>query len=94
MDLHIELNEEVKNWLRSKGNQVTVKTIEINSCCAPGVQELFAHQGKPKDLQNYEEFKEEDLSIFIQKSLTSKQKISLKLSGISIFKTISAKLHS
>lgn len=94
MDLHIELNEDVKNWLRSKGNQVTVKTIEINSCCAPGVQELFAHHGKPKDMQNYEEFKEEDFSIYIQKSLTSKQKISIKLSGISIFKTISAKLHS
>ncbi len=91
MELHIELNEEVKNWIRSKGNQITVKTIEVNSCCAPGVQELFTHQGKPKDLQNYEEFKDEDLSIFIQRGLTSKQKLTLKLSGISIFKTISAK---
>jgi hypothetical protein len=93
MDLHIELNEEVKGWIRSKGNQVTVKTIEVNSCCAPGVQDLFAYPGKPKDLHNYEEFQEEDLSIFIQKHLTSKQLLSFKLSGFSIFKTISAKLQ-
>lgn len=93
VELQIELKEDVKNWLQSKGNQVTVKTIEVNSCCAPGVQELFTHQGKPKNLQNYEEFKNEDLSIFVQKHLTSKQKLSLKLSGISIFKTISAKVY-
>ena len=92
--LHIELNDDVRNWIRSKGNQVTVKTIEVNSCCAPGVQELFVYTGKPKDLQNYEEVKEGDLTIFIQKSLTCKQSLSLKLSGIKLFQTLSAKVHS
>jgi hypothetical protein len=94
MALEIELNEDVKDWIRSKGNVVTVKTIQVYSCCAPGVQELFTHLGKPKDMQNYNEFKDGNLSIFIQKHLTSKQKLSFQLSGFSFLKTISAKLLS
>lgn len=91
--LHIQFNEDVRNWIQSKGNQITVKTIEVNSCCAPGVQELFAYAGKPKDLHNFEEFKNGDITIFIQRSLTSNQTLSLSLTGIRFLRTISAKVQ-
>lgn len=91
--MQIDFTEDAKQWIGTKGKEVTIKTIEVNGCCAPGVQELFAHFGKPKDLQNYEEYKEDNISIFVQKHL-SKQKLTVQLSGFSIFKTISAKLQS
>ena len=69
--MEIQITEDVKEWIRSKGNKVTIKIIQVNCCCAPGIQELFTHLGKPKDLQNYHEFKEDDLAIFIQKQLSS-----------------------
>lgn len=51
--MHIELDKEVKRWLQSKGKHVSVKTIQVNTCCAPPIQDLMTHIGKPKDLHNY-----------------------------------------
>ncbi|MFZ7942707.1 MULTISPECIES: CC/Se motif family (seleno)protein [Bacillaceae] len=89
----IEIDAGSKNWLESKGNQLTVKTIEVKACCAPGVQELVAVPGKPKTLDLYHEFMIDDLSIYVQKRIRDREKLILKLSGFSFLKSISAKVH-
>ncbi|WP_256363918.1 hypothetical protein [Psychrobacillus sp. FJAT-21963] len=33
--MHVELDAKVKRWLQSKGEHVSVKTIQVNACCAP-----------------------------------------------------------
>ncbi len=82
-----------KEWIESKGNQLTVKTLEVNACCAPGVQELVAVPGKPKTLTNYHEIVSDNLFIYVQRNIRGKEKLLLKLSGFSFLKSISAKLQ-
>lgn len=91
--MHVELDVKVKKWLQSKGDHVhvTVKTIQVNACCAPPIQDLITHLGNPKDLQNYVEIKVDNLSIFVEKHLSLNEKMTLKLTGMGIFKTITAK---
>ena len=90
--MHIQLDENTKNWIQSKGKPVSVKTLQVSSCCAPPIQELMTFFGKPKDLHNYAEMKVDDLSIFVEKHLSLNEKMILKLTGIGIFKTITAKV--
>lgn len=90
--MHLEIDEQVKSWLLSKGEHITVKTIQVSACCAPPIQDLMTHLGKPKDIHNYHEFKVDNISIFVEKHLLLKEKLTLKLGGMSIFKTITAKL--
>lgn len=90
--MHIQLDENTKSWIQSKGKPVSVKTMQINSCCAPPIQDLLTYLGKPKDLHNYTEVEIDDLSIFVEKHLLLNEKMTLKLMGIGIFKTITAKL--
>ena len=82
----------LKEWLQSKGEHVTVKTIQVNACCAPPIQDLITHLRKPKDLHNYIEIKVDDLSIYVEKYLSLNEKMTLKLTGMGIFKTITAKI--
>lgn len=89
--MHVELDEIVKRWLKSKGGNVIVKTIRVNACCAPPIQDLITHIGKPKDLHKYVEIKVDNLSIFVEKHLSLNEKMTLKLTGMGIFKTITAK---
>ncbi|WP_066071336.1 CC/Se motif family (seleno)protein [Neobacillus soli] len=91
--MNIEIDAGSKEWIESKGNQLTVKTLEVKACCAPGVQELVAVPGKPKTLNNYHEILIDNLSIYVQKNIRSKEKLILKLSGFSFLKSISAKLQ-
>ncbi|WHY86798.1 CC/Se motif family (seleno)protein [Neobacillus novalis] len=91
--MNIELDAGSKEWIESKGNQLTVKTLEVKACCAPGVQELVAVPEKPKTLNNYHEILIDNLSIYVQKNIRSKEKLQLKLSGFSFLKSISAKLQ-
>jgi hypothetical protein len=91
--MNIELDEDSKQWIQSKGSQLTVKTLEVKACCAPGVQELVAVPGKPKTVNQFNEVTVENLSIYVQKSIRGKEKLILKLSGFGFFKSISAKLH-
>lgn len=90
--MHVELDANVKNWLQSKGGHLAVKTIEVNACCAPPIQDLITHLRKPKDLHHYNEIKVDNLSIFIEKHLSLNEKMTLKLTGFGIFKTITAKI--
>ena len=90
--MHIELDANTKRWIQSKGKPVSVKMIQVNACCAPPVQELMTHLGKPKDLHNYKEFKIDNSAIFVEKHLLRNEKMILKLTGIGIFKTITVKL--
>ena len=91
--MNIELDTESKQWIKSKGNHLTVKTLEVNVCCAPGVQELVAVPGKPKTLNQYNEVIVDNISIYIQKRVRGKEKLTLTLSGFGFFKSISAKLQ-
>jgi hypothetical protein len=91
--MNVELDAESKKWIESKGKQLTVKTIEVKACCAPGVQELVAVPGKPKNLNRYNEFIVDNLSIYVQKNIRGKEKLTLKLSGFSFLKSISVKLQ-
>ena len=90
--MHIQLDTNTKRWIQSKGKPVTVKVNQIRPCCVPGIQDLMTHLGKPKDLHNYTEVEIDDLSIFVDKHLFPSEKITLKLMGIGIFKTVTAKL--
>ena len=90
--MQIELDTNTKKWMQSKGKPVSVKTISVNACCAPPVQELMTHLGKPKDVHNYYEIKIDNLSVYVEKNLSNNEKMTLKLTGIGIFKMISAKL--
>ena len=91
--MHIQLDENTKRWIQSKGKPVTVKGNQIRPCCVPSaIQELMTHLGKPKDFHNYTEVQIDDLSIFVDKHLFLNEKITLKLMGIGIFKTVTAKL--
>ncbi|MCG7344201.1 Fe-S oxidoreductase [Sporosarcina sp. ACRSL] len=89
--MHIELDANAKSWLQSKGEQVSIKTIQVNACCAPPIQDLMTRLGKQKDLHNYVEIKVDNLSIYVEKHLSLNEKITLKLTGFGIFKTITAK---
>ena len=89
--MHIELDDLTKKWIQSKGKPVSVKMIQVNVCCAPPVQECMTHLGKPKDLHNYKEFKIDNSTIFVEKYLLRNERMILKLTGIGIFKTITAR---
>ena len=86
----IEMNEEVKERIRSKGNQLTVQLLEVRSCCAPDVQELVVLPFKPKNIQQYHEITIGDISVYVQKPLLLKEKMTLQMKGFGIFKRISA----
>jgi len=88
----IEIDADSKKWIESKGKHLTVKTIAVSSCCAPSVQEIVALPAKPKILNQYHEFIVDNLLIYVQKNIGKKEKLTLKLSGFSILKTMSAKL--
>jgi hypothetical protein len=91
--MNVELDTESKQWMMSKGSQLTVKTFEVKACCAPGIQELVAVPGKPKTLNQFNEVIIDNISIYVQKSIRGKEKLILKLSGFGFFKSISAKLQ-
>ncbi|MFB5284100.1 CC/Se motif family (seleno)protein [Peribacillus sp. Hz7] len=89
-----KMDDRAKSWIESKGKHLTVNSVEVKGCCAVGIQDLLAIPKKPKDLNRYNEFKIDNLSIYIQKNIKVPDKISLKISGVGFFKGISAKLTS
>lgn len=89
----IEIDDEVKHRIRSKGNQLTVQLLEVGGCCAPDVQEIVVSTFKPKNMQQYEEFNVDNLSVYVQKNLLMNKKLTLQMKGFGIFKTISAKVQ-
>ena len=91
--MYVEIDNESKKWIKAKGNQLTVKILETKTCCAPGVQEVVAVPGKPKTTDQFTELKVDYLSIYVHKIICNKEKLTLKLSGISFLKSLSAKLQ-
>lgn len=89
----IEIDNESKKWIQAKGNQLTVKVLVVDACCAPEVQGIVAIPGKPNNMRYFNEFQVEDQTIYVQKTITVKEKLILKLSGFSFLKSISAKLQ-
>ncbi|OCA82569.1 CC/Se motif family (seleno)protein [Bacillus sp. FJAT-27986] len=89
----IEMDEESKKWIVSKGDQVTIKNLDVKACCAPGVQELIALPGKPKTLNHYSQITSDQVSFYIHKNVRKKGKVILTLSGIPFLKSLSVKLQ-
>ncbi|MER2107242.1 MAG: CC/Se motif family (seleno)protein [Solibacillus sp.] len=81
-----------KNWLHAKGKLLVIKTLLVNSCCAPSIKEVTTQLGKPKDWQYYNEIQLDGLTIFVEKPLASYEKMTLKLKGIGLFKMVSVRL--
>ncbi|MCK6205748.1 Fe-S oxidoreductase [Bacillus infantis] len=73
-----ELDEKAKSWIETKGKHLTVNTVEVQGCCAVGVQDLLAIPKKPKDTHRYNIYEVDNLSIYIQKNINVRDKISLK----------------
>ncbi len=92
-EMLIEMDFESKKWIESKGDQVTIKTLDINACCAPGIQELVAVPGKPKKLEDYHYFTFDHVAFYIHKSIYRKEKLILTLSGLPFLKSLSVKLQ-
>jgi len=91
--MHVELDHDSKKWIEAKGNELTVKMLEVKGCCAPGVQDVVAVPGKPKAIEQYNEMKVDNLLIYVQKNLCAKEKLTLTMSGTLFLKSISAKLQ-
>lgn len=91
--MHVEIHEGVKDWIRSKGNQLTVQLLEVKGCCAPDIEGLVVLPRKPKNVQNYREFTIDDLSVYVQTPIAMKEKLVLQLKGFGILKTVTAKVQ-
>lgn len=91
--MNVEFDQTAKQWIQGKGGQLTVKTLNVRACCAPGVQEVVAVPGKPGQLEPYNELKVNGISLYMEKNLCAKEKLVLKLSGVGFLKSISAKLQ-
>lgn len=87
----IEIDNESKKWIQAKGNQLTVKSLVVNGCCAPDIEGLVAIPGKPDKLDAFKEFQIDDQTIYVQRVITAKEKLILKMTGFSFLKSISAK---
>ncbi|MEH7235993.1 CC/Se motif family (seleno)protein [Bacillus sp. JJ1562] len=89
----VELDDASRQWIASKGNEFTVKTLEVKACCAPGVQELVAVPGKPKNAGSFRKVSQDSIDIYIQKGISKEKTLTVSLSGFSFLKSLSAKLH-
>ncbi|MDY0395674.1 hypothetical protein RWE15_16190 [Virgibacillus halophilus] len=47
--MKVKLDDASRLWIAGKGNELTVKTVDVNVCCAPNVHDLVAVPGKPKN---------------------------------------------
>ena len=91
MDLEICIDEKTKTWLRKKGGKLSVHKLKAKGCWGAGPVELFTQLGKPKEETGYHAFQIDDLTIYVQKNLKFKDdRLTLKLSGFSIFTFIAA----
>ena len=88
----IDIDNESKKWIASKGNQVTIKILDVKACCAPGVQELVALPGKPKTLDQYHQLISNQTELYIHKNVRLKDKLVITLSGLPYLKTLSVKI--
>ena len=90
--MQLLIDEQTKSWLSAKGKPISVKALHISTCCAPPIQELTTYFSKPKDIDHYTELQINNCFIYIEKPLMLNEKITLKLAGFGVFKTISATL--
>ena len=88
----IEMDDAAKEWIATKGGQVTIKNLDIKACCAPGVQELIALPGKPKTLNDYRQFTSNHASFYIHRNVRGQGILTLSLSGIPFLKSLDVKI--
>lgn len=89
----IEMDNASKQWIASKGNQVTIKILDVKACCAPGVQELIALPGKPKTLNQYQQLISNQTEFYIHKNVRSNDKLVITLSGLPLLKSLSVRIQ-
>lgn len=91
--MQLVLYDDVKEWIRSKGSQATVQLLQVKGCCAPEIQDFVVLPVKPKDTREYVEFNVDNVSIYVYKPISVREKLTLQLKGFGIFRTVFAKVQ-
>lgn len=89
----IAIHQEAKDWIQAKGSHLTVKLLDIKGGCAPSVHEAVAVPDKSKMLQQFNEYHEDGLVIYVHKNQCHQEKLTLRLSGPPFLKSIAATLE-
>ena len=75
--MNVELDAESKTVDKVKGQSINRKNLEVNACCAPGVQEVVAVPGKPKTLNQYNEVMSIIYQYMYKKGLAARKNLHL-----------------
>ncbi|MET3695819.1 hypothetical protein SAMN05877753_102651 [Bacillus oleivorans] len=87
MDILVSVHDNVKNWMKEKGEILTISKININACCMRYADAQISYKAPEKE--NYYHIQQDDLSIYIEKGLQFKDnRLTLSLMGIGPFKSI------
>lgn len=87
MTVAITLEENVKDFMKKKGNILTISRADIRSCCFV-YEDVEVNYKTPKS-ENYDFIEQEGLLIYVQKGLYFKDDhLSLGVSGMGPFKEI------
>ncbi|WP_269411217.1 CC/Se motif family (seleno)protein [Lentibacillus daqui] len=91
--MEVKLNDASRQWIASKGGHLTIKTLEVKTCCAPNVQEVLAVPGKPKNTGYFHKVRMDNINIYIHKSINPEKTLTLSLSGFGFLKSIATRLQ-
>jgi|GEM_PF-869392 hypothetical protein len=88
MTISIEIDDNVKKWIKKKGNTLTISSRVSPGCCG-GSEELDISYKRPKKETNYTLIEQEDCFIYIQKGIPLKtDELHLSMMGKSIFSSV------
>lgn len=86
-EIQFEFTERAKEYLAKQGIQeITIKPVEINSCCIPVVAPPEVHRGGPKNLRDYQTYDWEGLRINYYSALAHPPKVSIDTQGFGFMK--------
>lgn len=88
MDIELSIDEKAKEFIKTKGNLLTINHVHIQNCCVP-INEVNIQYEKPDNLKMFHEMKLENISLYIDKRIHLKNhSIHIKHSGIGPFQKI------
>jgi len=86
--MNIKIDNKVKEYLVNKDcNVVTVELEVPNSCCVPASLP-HVKLGTPEELQKYDAFEEDGITIYLYKGAIIKNTLKLSLHNYLLFKEI------
>ncbi|SOC34685.1 CC/Se motif family (seleno)protein [Ureibacillus acetophenoni] len=90
MNLSVVVEENVKMYMKNKGNIITISSFIVQGCCVVA-EETDVSYKVPKDKTKYVIVEQDDLTIYIDKILRFKDdRVILSVSGFGPFKYIYA----